>query len=218
MKKFSIAVVTALIALIAGSVSADVTPSLVVSGDEFIHTMDFHTGYINRWGRYIETADYITVGNCTNIEYTHDLNAGPDGLDVPNTHRVTDATLALTFGDDDSDDHGWFFGYYDYREFVKLAYDGVTWFDITDVSNGHDVDSNTYSTVLAINWLTDGKLDVQLDIWNPLGNADLRLYSSTLSGHFEDVPADAVHTPVPGAALLGMLGLSVAGTKLRRRS
>jgi hypothetical protein len=218
MKKSSIAVIVTFLALTAGSVSADVTPSLVVSGDEFVHTMDFHTGYINWRGRYIETADYITVGDSANIEYTHDLNAGPDGLDIPNTHRVTDATLSLTFGDDDSDNHGWFFGYYDYREFVKLAYDGVTWFDITDVSQGKDVDSGTYSTVLAINWLTDGKLDVRLDIWNPLGNADLRLYSSTLSGHFEDVPADAPHAPLPSAALLGMLGLSVAGTKLRRRS
>ncbi|HPC96633.1 MAG TPA: hypothetical protein PLU87_16935 [Sedimentisphaerales bacterium] len=217
MKKCSIAVVTMLIALIGGSVSADVTPSLVVSGNEFVHTMDFHTGF-HWWGGYIETADYITIGNHANIEYTHDLNAGPHGLDIPNTHRVTDAALSLTFGDDEGDSHGWFFGYYDYREFVKLAYDGVTWFDITDVSNGQDVDSGTYSTVLAIDWLTDGKLNVQLDIWNPLGNADLRLYSSTLSGHFEDVPADAPHAPVPGAALLGMLGLGVAGTKLRRRS
>ncbi|MBL7186493.1 MAG: hypothetical protein ISS70_09215 [Phycisphaerae bacterium] len=76
--------------------------------------------------------------------------------------------------------------------------------------------SLTTVTALAIDaaWINgnNGMLDVQIS----LEEGATSLLRSVLTGDVS--PADAVHNPVPGAALLGILGLSVAGIKLRRHA
>jgi len=66
--------------------------------------------------------------------------------------------------------------------------------------------------ILDIDWLNDGGiLDVSVKVSNPLGTGTIWLDHSRLYGTAE--APDVV--PVPGAALLGMLGLAAA-RKLRR--
>jgi len=144
--------------------------------------------------------------------YQHDLLLATPSVDIPGGDVVTEADLTLTFKDDygifgggEGDEHGWFIIFYDNREYVKVAFDGGSWVDITD-----EVDTGSYPLAVDIDWLNDdGLLDVTVAVWNPLGTADVYLKSSTLGGEFTPIP-------VPGAILLGILGLGAAGLKLRR--
>jgi len=64
-------------------------------------------------------------------------------------------------------------------------------------------------------WINDGSgdgiLDVTVKVWNPTGVATAWLDHSVLYG-------DLVVVPVPGAVLLGILGLGAAVVKLRKRA
>ena len=72
-----------------------------------------------------------------------------------------------------------------------------------------------YSIDVPVAYLADGLLDVKVKTGYFMTGVheDFEWLHSTLSGEFEAVPV-----PVPGAVLLGMLGLSVAGGKLRKRA
>ncbi len=201
MKKFSIAIVVAcLMALTAGTVSADPL------------TYDFSNTIT--WGG---NGMLITPNN-TPFGYQHDIN---DDVDFAAGDEVISATLKLTFKDNDNDNHGtywvqtglyWWQGYYqqyDNREYVRLAFDGSGW---VELAGGAEIDTAVYSMVVDVGFLNDnGKLDVQVDVWNALGTGDVYLKKSELCGTAQVVP-------VPGAVLLGVLGLGAAGMKLRRRN
>ncbi len=201
MKKFSIALVVAcLMALTAGTVSADPI------------TYDF-SDTISWSGNGV-----LITPNNTPFGYQHDIN---DDVDLAAGDEVISATLTLTFKDDDNDNHGeywvqtgwgWGNGYwqqYDNREYVRLAFDGTDWFEF---AGGAEIDNTVYTMVVDVGFLNDnGVLDVEVDVWNALGTGDVYLKRSELCGTAEVVP-------VPGAVLLGVLGLGAAGMKLRRRN
>ena len=66
---------------------------------------------------------------------------------------------------------------------------------------------------MPVDYLADGLLNVKVKTGYFVTGVheDFEWLHSTLSGEFEAVP-------VPGAVLLGLLGLSVAGVKLRKRA
>lgn len=202
MKKYSTAILVAvLVALTAGPASADFTASMVVSGDEFTHTVDFYTP------RSGSDWTYVVINQGTDLPYVHDLNAGVNGLDIPNANLVTSATLVLTFEDDDNDNPN-------NKEYVSTKLEDGTWSEWSSEINTGD----TVTPTVEIDWLLDGILGVEVRVSNlhPSDNGDVRITTSVLSGTFEAVQGPVV--PVPGAVLLGLLGLSVAGAKLRKRS
>lgn len=210
MKRKNVIPKIAVIILLAAcsSASADMVEALAVVDSSFAHVVDF---YHWRWnpcfGWY--TRDGVTIYQGSPLVYEHDLNA--DGLlDVPGTHIVTDADLELTFKRDKSDSHGkvwtrWFHIKWDFREWVWLRFDGDSFINVGEM------DATTYDVAVDLLPMIndDGVLSVKIGVWNPLGNADIGIVSSVLTGDFETVP-------VPGAVLLGMLGLSAVGVKLRK--
>ena len=136
------------------------------------------------------------------LTYSHDIT----GYGVPVPTPVTEAWLELDFTNDVSDavERWWGVIVWDNREYVEVGYDGSEWRDIGEVDNGQ------YDLVVGIDWLNDdGILDVTIDVTNPGWNAGTAyLDHSVLYGNV---------VPVPGAALLGVLGLGSAGAWLRKR-
>lgn len=148
------------------------------------------------------------------LKYSHDLN---DDVDFSAGDFVIDATLELDFTDADlleaGDEHGWFIISYDFREnaTVYLDYNPVAG-SYEAVEDLGEIGSGQYDLLLNVDWLNDdGILDVQIQISNPLGTGNAALDHSRLYGTAQVVP-------VPGAVLLGVLGLGTAGMRLRRRS
>ena len=223
MKKLILTAV--LTVCMAGSTFADMTPTLVVDdvAGTFEHTADFFRPRIP-WVQSFR--DYVTINQGTNLEYSHDLNAGPDGLDIPTSNTVTSATLEMGFIDDEDDTSGdgyycwifWIDDPWDNTESVRLGLDGGSLVEIGEM------DTEAYDTIIEIGVLNDdGILDVEIAVHNPLGTGDIRLDYSVLSGAYAAVSAAAPPPtgdpiPVPGAFLLGMLGLSAAGIKLRKHA
>jgi len=210
MKKFNITVViAALVALTAATTSADMYPKTV-------------TDVIDTWGLLGVDAAPIIEG--APLTYFHDLNQEIDFV----TEYVTQATLALDFtnmGEDGYTEQVWvwtgfFQGHWEdgeyvtvpgWEEYVTLHYDEVngTFVELGEIDPENEP---VGGLVLNVDWLNDdGKLDVAISVWNyGILPASISLDKSTLTASVEAVP-------VPGAALLGVLGLSAAGMKLRRR-
>lgn len=160
---------------------------------------------IDSWGPL--QVDAAWIGQEHPLSYTHDLN---QKVDFAAGDKVVEAYLELDFTNDASDDYGSeFFGLikWDFRENASYAYDGSGWIAIGEVDNGD------YDLVLDVDWLNDdGMLDVTVGVSNPLGTATAWLDHSRLYG-----TAEAVPVPVPAAGMLAMLGMSVAGVKLRKK-
>lgn len=201
MKKLSIALlVAALVALTAATASAD-----PYSFEDMIDT----------WTVLGFPVDARPIVEGYPFSYQHDIT---DSVDFAAGHKVTAASLELDFTTDGTDDVGseWtIFGtvYWDYREYAKIGFDGNTLEDITDYSDD-DLDDGQYILVLDIDWLNDdGLLDVTIDVYNDFGG----LLGGTATAYLDHsrLYGTAV-VPVPGAVLLGVLGLSAAGIKLRK--
>jgi len=143
--------------------------------------------------------------------YTDEIDWSPDillshpGLAKTYTHSILDydfphvgetvtaATLVVWLYDDGENQ----------KEQFKLTYDGTTW-----TSNHEDMPDilTAYPVTISPSVLSDGKLDVEVKA----DNGDFYLDKSVLTVSTTSV------APLPGAALLGVLGLVVAGSKLRR--
>ena len=159
---------------------------------------------IDTWGS--SGVDTAWIGQNHPLSYEHDIT----GYDVPAHFWVTEAWLSLEFTED------WFFGdahgsflmlEWDFREFVSVGHENGTWTEIGEVDN------DQYDVVVNVDWLNDdGVLDVTLNVSNPSGTATARLDNSALYGNLQG------HTPIPAAAVLGMLGLVTAGLTLRKYS
>lgn len=197
MKKLNVAVViAALVALTGATASADMW-----NGVEY----DF-VDEIDTWTVLGVQMDSRPIVEGLDFSYTHTV----DDFVIPDEYLVTEAWLNLDFTNDETDEviRGRFGGIIlDNREYVEVAWDGSAWHDLGEVGPGQ------YTLAVGIDWLNDdGELDVTISVSNPgwnLGTAYLD--HSVLYGNVARVP-------VPGAALLGVLGLSAAGMKLRRRS
>ena len=146
----------------------------------------------------------LIVQGCP-LVYQHDITR----YGVPDQYQVEEAWLELDFTNDLSDMSGSVFCgliRWDFREYARVAFDGESWVSIGEVDDGY------YPLVLDIDWLNDdGILDVTVKVSNPLGTATAWLDHSVLYGNM-------AHVPVPGAALLGVLGLGYASMKLRRHA
>jgi hypothetical protein len=188
--------------VIAGLVVCMTCMSSSVSAD--LYTFE---DTIDTWGPFQVDAAWIAQGFPLN--YTHDLT---QEVDFDAGDLVTEAWLELDFTNDATDDHGsrlWGIIQWDFREYATVAYDGVNWVPVTP---GGEVDDDAYSLVLNIDWLNNnGMLDVTVAVSNPLGTATAWLDHSKVHG-----TAETPVVPVPGAVLLGTLGLVAAGRKLRR--
>ncbi len=197
MKKFSIAIVVAcLMALTAGTVSADP----VVNFSQFL---DFRAG--GDPGNPANHPFGIFIVQGQPFTYQHDvLNAVPS-IDIGAGHYVTDATLKLYFYDEDTDGIGNY-------EWVTVNFNGGagTWNIGTYGDGSDDVDWATYPFAVDVAWINgnNGILAVEVAVRNVGGTGDIFLKTSELSG--------TAVVPVPGAVLLGVLGLGAAGMRLRK--
>jgi len=160
--------------------------ALSVYDSSFAHWIDF---YYQEWDCSSGSSYWyedVTINQDWNLAYEHNLNT-TGLLDVPGSHIVKDVDLELVF-----------------REEIGLGLDG------SNIGSIGEVDEIVYCVdidPLLVN--DDGVLGVEIAVCNDLGTANATLVSSVLSGEFEAVP-------VPGAVLLGILGLSLAGVKLRK--
>ncbi len=209
MKKLSIAVVVAtLVALTAATASADMTYNFedMIDGWSWSPSEGWHPDP----DAPSNSSAWIFEGSP--LSYQHDIT---DSVDFGAGHKVTAASLELDFTNDETDDVFEFRGtvYWDYREYARIGFDGNTLVDVTDYSDD-DLDDGQYTLFLDIDWLNDdGLLDVTIDVYNDFGG----LLGGTATAYLDHsrLYGTAV-VPVPGAVLLGVLGLSAAGIKLRK--
>lgn len=205
-KKYVVlSVVAALVACMSGSASA----ALYQFSDSIDHWSydlwadEWHASYTETF----LTVDAARISEGNPLSYTHDLNRVVGAGDT-----IVGAYLELDFTNDEAegDDVGsWWIFEWDDEEYATVAYNGSDWVAVED---GAELDDGVYSIVLDIDWLDDdGMLDVTVAVRNNLGAADAWLDHSRVYGTAEVVP-------VPGAVLLGMLGLSAAGLRLRKRA
>jgi hypothetical protein len=158
---------------------------------------------IDTWSHLGGNADIVPITEWQSLKYQHDLTA----YGVPSAKHVTAAWLELDFTNDRTDRFG-------FVEHVTVgAYDSTTdtW---TQFASLGEVDAGQYDMALVTNWLNDdGILDIELTVLNKSLNP---LETAWLDHSVLCANVQAVTTPVPGAALLGLLGLSFAGVKLRK--
>jgi hypothetical protein len=208
MKKLSIAlVVAALVALTAATASAD-----PYNFEDMIDGWSYSSseGWYPDPDAPSNSSAWIFEGSP--LSYQHDIT---DSVDFGAGHKVTAASLELDFTNDGTDDVFEFMGtvFWDYREYAKIGFDGNGLEDITDFPDD-DLDDGQYMLVLNIDWLNDdGLLDVTIDVYNDFGG----VLGGTATAYLDHsrLYGTAV-VPVPGAVLLGVLGLSAAGIKLRK--
>ncbi len=195
MKKLSIAlVVAALLALTAATASADMYPKSV-------------TDVIDTWG--ILGIDAAPIVEGAPLTYFHDLNQEIDFA----TEYVTQATLALDFtnmGPDGITVLGVYIPVPGMEEHVTLYFDEVDG-EFRYLGEIDEDNEPVEGIALNVDWINDdGILNVQVSVWNNgVTPAFISLDKSTLTAEVQLIP-------VPGAVLLGVLGLSAAGIKLRK--
>jgi hypothetical protein len=198
----------------SGSALADMTPRV-------------ETDVIDDWSVLGITVDARPIVEGSPFVYTHDLT---DQVKYGIGEYVTDATLTLDFTDMGADGVSvpteWTWSWdvwafvptewewlpdeeFGFGEYVTVALLGNgTVVDLGEIDDDTDVQSIVDLNVALIN--DDGKLDVAVSVSNRnLGWGTIALDCSTLT---------ASVVPVPGAVLLGMLGLSAAGLRLRKRA
>ena len=187
----TLSIIAALVACMSSSVSAD----MIAGSPDFVD-IEFPVFDVG-WA-------IGTSGNPSVYEYSHEI--GGPFTPIPDAFTVDPGTaeLSLTFLDLCDDE-----------VVVVSGWEGADWSEFYTVSDLPDP-SLTTVTGLAINaaWINgnNGVLDVRIS----LDEGSTTLLSSVLTGDVSG--ADVVQNPVPGAALLGILGLSVAGIKLRKHA
>ncbi len=90
---------------------------------------------------------------------------------------------------------------------MTIAPDGLSFKPLSDAYVGHH---SVTTFDLDPGWLNGLPVDLMLSDSKPLFRP-FQIETSTLA-----VTLNMLHTPVPGAVLLGMLGLGIAGLKLRK--
>jgi len=204
-------IVIAVITIMSGSAWADMT---------FEDKIDYWNGAGDPWepGDVFKFDSVGILEGCP-LSYVHDLT---DDVDFGAGYEVVDATLELdftNFGDDPVTK--WkltWQGLVSYtvpesqtllEEWVVAFLEDGTVADLGEIDEDSDVHSIAVLDVSAIN--DDGLFGVEISVSNhACGLGFVSLDHSILSG-------TACQVPVPGAALLGLLGLSAAGIKLRKR-
>lgn len=204
MKKFSIALVVAcLMALTAGTVSAEVYTDFVEVNEQLSAGWEWVStgGYSGYWVQGTDSADWSHSNPYDGGSYEDalamnliekvQLTIVASGMEESWYHWDEQLNVVgITFTDKDNDDH-----------FLGYLGAGSTTFDLeADWLNGVDV-----LATLTFNpdWFEANKYQQWTDT--------ACIVSSTLTVTGEPVP-------VPGAVLLGVLGLGAAGMKLRRRN
>jgi hypothetical protein len=150
------------------------------------------------------------ITQATPFAYEHNILYATPPVHVLAGDRVANAELTLSFGDDDPGDlveklisNG--LTILDETESVLYGFDGWGW---RHLAQGQEIDTGSFSLLVNASLLNDdGILGVRIKVYNSNGTGDVYLTSSTLTGEF---------VPVPAAVVLGMLGLGVAGLRLRR--
>ena len=133
---------------------------------------------------------------------THDLSSATPPVDVSGLHVITSATLTLALKDDVTCEMA-----PETPEYAYVSLDGHDWIVLGEV----DYPLLDYSMNVPVSYLDDGLLKVEVRGGYPESGVyeDFKWLQSTLSGEFSVIP-------VPGAVLLGILGLGAAGIKLRK--
>jgi len=187
-----IVLITALVALMSGVASADLPFTSIETPNVLINEGETYT-------------------------VTHDLSIDPPALTVP-PDVITSANLTLYFDDDPTTVWGYEVLPYDLAlEFAWVDIAGGAGGSGSWVEVGGWVGQDELDYSIDTDWLNLNSgilpVDVTIENWNDhwfFGtHADIYLTQSELSG---------TYVPVPGAVLLGMLGLSVVGVKLRKRA
>ncbi len=149
---------------------------------------------------FMDIDEYVSEYSAP-VVFTHDLLFATPPVNVPLGDVVNSARLVVEF----EDEYDGSSGAYEYA-WVQVD-DTINWMWV-------EVNSASYGINGDVAWLLDdGLLKVEVRIRNDwdMRRNDVIVASSTLTGTYTPVP-------VPGAILLGMLGLSVVGVKLRKKA